>query len=180
MAEEFDIMKPISAELDIGTTMFDKPKAADAAEAACAPPEDDGVYNADFGYLTAEEAALVSDISDAPEAVGIKAGAAVCGPVSAAPSDISPLDRALAELEEELSGAAASDAGSSAVGSAAHQSVQQMYTVEQPQRDMSVGRLSEQPTEAKHGGAAAMALIIFCVALVTIISIGVMIAAISS
>ncbi|MBE6902467.1 MAG: hypothetical protein E7478_08320, partial [Ruminococcaceae bacterium] len=77
MAEEFDIMKPISADLDIGMTMFDRPQVNDkkedakeqSAPKAYAPPADDGVYNADYGYLTAEEAEFVSDMRDEPDGV---------------------------------------------------------------------------------------------------------------
>lgn len=72
MADEFDIMKPISSELDIGQTMFDKPSDRSAASATqgqsaapppkpYTPPKDDGVYHAQYGYLTEEEAAVLDD-----------------------------------------------------------------------------------------------------------------------
>lgn len=128
MAEEFDIMKPISADLDIGSTMFDKPQQGQkpvfsgaaasvqtssaavpqntAPEKQYAPPKDDGVYNADYGYLTAQEAEFISDISEDRTPVGRASESNLFGPVSAAAcSSDSPLDRAIAELESMNSGA---------------------------------------------------------------------------
>ena len=66
MSDEFDIMKPISADLDIGGSMFDKP--ADKAPSTSAPqakpytpPSDSGVYHAQYGYLTEVEAAVLDE-----------------------------------------------------------------------------------------------------------------------
>ena len=104
MAEEFDIMKPISTDLDIGKTMFDEPDVLEQLSDAAAaepvvfePPEDNGVYNAAFGYLTAEEADFVAEISEEPEIES--AATDIKGPVSADEPD-TPLERALAELDE--------------------------------------------------------------------------------
>ena len=132
MAEEFDIMKPISADLDIGTTMFDEPKqgqpsvftAAAASpqtdisaaqsvpvEKQYTPPDDDGVYNADYGYLTAQEADFISDISEDNDGAGVASSSGLFGPVSAAAcSSDSPLEKAIAELESCTEGKAPASA----------------------------------------------------------------------
>ncbi len=122
MAEEFDIMKPISADLDIGSTMFDTPKPVAQQNSTTGmsgvsadldigstmfdntqqmppkqytPPRDNGKYNPDYGYLTAAEAEFISDISDKPKEYSSGDDAAAA---AGSDDDSTPLERAIDEL----------------------------------------------------------------------------------
>lgn len=186
MAEEFDIMKPISADLDIGMTMFDRPQVNDkkedakeqSAPKAYAPPADDGVYNADYGYLTAEEAEFVSDMRDEPDGVGkvgASAGTYAAGPVTAARGD-SPLEKALAELEEELNDSNASAAGSPTNSHTISTKQAQAAVAEEKVTNM----LSVRTKQKKANATRAMAFIIIWVTIITIVSLAFMIVSASS
>lgn len=118
MSEEFDIMKPISLDLDIGTTMFDTPKKEDdrsKTQVSLQQPDDDknvkadttpvaeykkpvrsGVDDVDYGYLTEEEAEFMNSLDERPEE---QQKVPPDGPV-AAPEMDNALGRALAELQE--------------------------------------------------------------------------------
>lgn len=101
MADNFDIMKPISSDLDIGSTMFDASQQssvqAQAVAAAPTPSKDKGVYHVDYGYLTPQELAALSLIPN--EVVTSKAFDGVSGAVGSSSSlEKSPLDRAISEL----------------------------------------------------------------------------------
>lgn len=140
MPEEFDIMKPISTDLDIGGTMFDTgQEERQVQKNVYTPPKDDGVYHAEFGYLTREEAALLAEdgederqvvTSEAFDGVGAAVG---CSSTSR--------------------GSAVSNSGSQSVGAAAAVSRQSASQAEKKGDliDRLPVRMNGKPVESRTG-----------------------------